>query len=64
MNTLMVAATVITMTVTAYTDCDPGMRCDGITASGLLTQDGVVACGPAFDFGTVFIVPTLGRSFV
>ena len=56
--------TVITMTVTAYTDCDPGMRCDGVTASGALTRDGIVACGLAFPFGTAFFVPALGRVFV
>ena len=60
----MRAALAITMTLTAYTDCDPGMRCDGIMTFGVNTFDGAVACGPAFDFGTVFVVPSLGRRFV
>lgn len=62
--TALQAVLVITMTLTAYTDCDPGMRCDGIMASGLQTFDGVAACGPAFAFGTVFVVPGLNRRFV
>jgi len=60
----MSAALAITMTLTAYTDGDPGMRGDGVMASGLNTFDGAAACGPAFDFGTVFVVPVLGRRFV
>jgi rare lipoprotein A len=55
---------VLTMTLTAYTDCDPGMRCDGITKSGLETREGFCACGELYEFGTFFIVPDLGRSFV
>lgn len=54
---------VITMTLTAYTDCDPGMRCDGIMASGITTFDGAAACGPTWPFDTVFFVPSLLRSF-
>jgi rare lipoprotein A len=55
---------VLTMTVTAFTSCDPGMRCDGITASGLQVQDGFCACGPGYEFGALFCVPDLGRCFV
>ena len=57
-------AIVLTMILTAYTNCDPGMRCDGAMASGLQTFDSVVACGTAFEFGTVFCVPMLGRCFI
>ncbi len=55
---------VITMTITAYTDCDPGMRCDGIMASGIKTFDGAAACGPAWPFWTVLFVPALPKSLV
>ena len=55
---------VITMTVTAYTSYDGGMRGDGITTSGLLAQDGFCACGPSYEFGTAFAVFALGRVFI
>lgn len=64
MSTVIVVVTVVTMTVTAYTDYDPGMRGDGITASGLQTYDGACACGYGHDFFTLFYVPALGRAFV
>lgn len=54
----------ITVTLTAYTDCDPGMRCDGIMASGITTFDGAAACGPAWPFGTVLYIPSMRRRFV
>ena len=64
MNTVIVVATVISMTVTAYTSHDAGMRGDGITTSGLQARDGFCACGPGFEFGTLFAVPALGRFFI
>jgi hypothetical protein len=64
MKTVIVVTMVISMTVTAYTSHDAGMRGDGITTSGLPAQDGFCACGPAFEFGTLFAIPALGRFFV
>ena len=61
---MVVVATVISMTVTAYTSHDAGMRGDGITTSGLLAQDGFCACGYGYEFGTLFAVPALGRFFI
>ena len=52
------------MMVTAYTDCDPGMRCDGITASGIQTRLGVCACGSRYSFGTRFYIPALRRYYI
>jgi len=52
------------MILTGYSDCDPGMRCDGIMASGLQTFDGAAACGPAFDFGTRFYIPSLRKRVI
>jgi len=63
MSTVIVVTTVITMTVTGYTDFDPGMRGDGITKSGMLTFEGACACGPSFPFWTAFAVPALSRVF-
>jgi len=74
-KTVIVVTTVISMTVTAYTSHDAGMRGDGITTSGLPAQDGFCAlvlygkakyraCGPAFEFGTLFAIPALRRFFV
>ena len=57
-------AAALIMVLTAYTNCDPGMRCDGVMASGVQTFDGAVACGSAFEFGTRFCVPALGRCFI
>ncbi len=59
--TVLQAVLVITMTLTAYTDCDPGMRCDGIMASGITVFDGAAACPPAWPFGVVFYIPSLKR---
>jgi len=59
-NALMKIIAVIVLVLTSYTDCDYGMRCDGITTSGEQTYDGVAACGPEYEFGTVFVVPVLG----
>jgi 3D (Asp-Asp-Asp) domain-containing protein len=61
MKTVIVVTTVISMTVTAYTSHDDGMRGDGITASGIRVFDGACACGPSFPFWTAFAVPELGR---
>jgi len=63
MSTVIVVTTVITMTVTGYTSCDDGMRCDGISASGVAVFDGACACGESFPFWTAFAVPALGRVF-
>jgi len=60
MTSALAITAAITMTITAYTDCDLGMwPCDGITASGIPTRPGVCACGPSYPFGTVFCVPAL-----
>ena len=64
MKTVIVITTVVTMTVTAYTSHDGGMRGDGVTTSGLLAQDGFCACGPKYELGTLFAVPALGRFFI
>ena len=86
MKTVIVVTMVISMTVTAYTSHDAGMRGDGITASGLPAQDGFCAlvlygpvlgravqdkckakyraCGPAFEFGTLFAIPALRRFWI
>lgn len=60
----IVTAMVVTMTLTAYTDCDVGMRCDGLAASGLQTFHGACACGYGHGFFTLFYVPGLERWFV
>jgi hypothetical protein len=64
LKTVIVVTTAISMTVTAYTSHDAGMRGDGITTSQLQAEDGLCACGPAFEFGTLFAIPALGRFFV
>ena len=64
MKTVIVVTTVISMTVTAYTSHDVGMRGDGITTSGLPAEDGFCACGYGHEFGTLFAVPALGRFFI
>ncbi len=52
------------MFVTGYRACDNTIRfvkkCDGITASGRQAQFGMVACGYAYPFGTVFDIPGVG----
>ena len=45
-----------TFSVSAYTDAC-GMPPWGITASGVQTRPGIVACGPDYPFGTGFIFP-------
>jgi hypothetical protein len=42
-KTVIVVATVISMTITAYTSHDVGMRGDGITTFGLPAEDGFCA---------------------
>lgn len=44
-----IPARMASFSVSAYNDT-------GIMASGEHTRDGVCACGPGYDFGTVFIV--------
>ncbi len=61
--TAVVVTATLVMTVTGYTACDPGMRCDGVTASGMLAREGICACGHAFDFGTAFFLPALHKVF-
>jgi 3D (Asp-Asp-Asp) domain-containing protein len=39
----------ITVSVSAYSDV-------GYTASGAWTEHGIVACGPSYPFGTIFII--------
>jgi len=51
---------VIVLVLTAYTSHDTGMRGDGVTASGEHASNGVAACGPEYEFGTVFVAPALG----
>jgi len=63
-KTVIVVTTVISMTVTAYTSHDAGMRVDGITASSLPAQAGFCACGPAFEFGTLFAIPASRRFWI
>jgi len=41
--------------VSHYTDLS-GIPPYGITASGARTHDGLCACGPSYEFGTVFIL--------
>jgi 3D (Asp-Asp-Asp) domain-containing protein len=60
----VIATVVITMTLTAYTDADVGMRGDGVMTSQLKTFDGACACGPAWPFGAVFWVPDLKRGCI
>lgn len=48
------------MIVTAYTNCDPGMRCDGWTKSGIQAHEGIVACGPEWEFGTIVCIQGIG----
>ena len=63
--TIQVVVAVVTMTCTAYTSCDPGMRCDGITASGVEAYPGVVAAGPELSFGTeLYITGREGKHVV
>lgn len=53
---------VATFSVSAYTN-DTRDRTDplyGITASGLHTAPGTLACGPSYPFGTIFHVPGYG----
>jgi hypothetical protein len=64
LKTVIVVTTLITMTVTAYTSYDEGMRGDGITTSGLQARDGFCACGDKYGFGTLFAIPALGRFFI
>lgn len=51
---LLAGAFAATFDVSAYWDGD-GMYPFGITASGVPTAPGIVACGPAFPFGTLFV---------
>lgn len=51
---------IMVMIVTAYTNCDPGMRCDGWTKSGIQTHEGIMACGPEWEFGTIFCIQGVG----
>ena len=51
----------VSMLITGYTDCDLGMRCDGVTTSGRLTGDGVCACGDSYEFWTTFYIPRLRK---
>lgn len=46
--------------VSAYTDCDTGMRCDGITKSGRKTSHGTLACGRGIPLGTRIEIPGWG----
>jgi len=55
-NLIATIVVTLTLTVSAYTNCDPGMRCDGVMATGLQTYNGVCACPEAFPFGTEYIV--------
>ena len=65
MNFGMTLQVTLLFTITAYTNYDPGMfPCDGVMASGLQTFEGACACGPSFEFGTLFAIPDLGRVFV
>ena len=47
----------LSFSVSAYTDAN-GMPPWGITASGVQTRDGICACGPSYDFGTLFVLPS------
>ena len=40
------------------------MRCDGITASGMLVEEGICACGDEFQLGTLFYLADMDRAFV
>jgi 3D (Asp-Asp-Asp) domain-containing protein len=51
-------ATVVSMSVSAYTNAGGAYPFQGLTASGVQT----VACGPSYPFGTVFIID--GRGYI
>lgn len=51
----------LVMTITAFTACDPQMRCDGIMANGHHVFQGAAACPPDWAFGVVFYIPSLRR---
>jgi 3D (Asp-Asp-Asp) domain-containing protein len=47
---------VATFSVSAYTDAEGVWPYAGLMASGYQTRQGVVACGPDFSFGTIFLI--------
>jgi 3D (Asp-Asp-Asp) domain-containing protein len=55
-------ATVVSMSVSAYTNAGGAPPYQGLTASGVQTVPQTVACGPSFRFGTVFIID--GRGYI
>jgi 3D (Asp-Asp-Asp) domain-containing protein len=55
-------ATVVPMSVSAYTNAGGAPPYQGLTASGQYTREGFAACGPSFPFGTVFIID--GRGYI
>jgi 3D (Asp-Asp-Asp) domain-containing protein len=59
-NALCAFLVCLTVSVSAYTNADGAGH--GITASGARTRPGIVACGPSWPFGTVFLVA--GRAMV
>ena len=59
--TAVFTITMVSMLITGYTDCDLGMRCDGITKSGEMTGDGVCACGEGYELWTTFYIPRLRK---
>ena len=53
-----------TMVLTAYTKSDKGMNSRGVTASGVLVQEGVtIAAPPDVPFGSKIYIPALNRTF-
>ena len=44
--------------VSAYTDASGAAPYLGITASGKQTRDGICACGPSYEFYTLFVLPS------
>jgi 3D (Asp-Asp-Asp) domain-containing protein len=55
-------ATVVPMSVSAYTNAGGAPPYQGLTASGVQTVPQTVACGPSYPFGTVFIID--GRGYI
>lgn len=47
------------MSVSAYDDSS-GVEPFGITSSGVQTEHGICACGPSYEFGTLFVVLGMG----
>jgi 3D (Asp-Asp-Asp) domain-containing protein len=60
MNALCAFLVCLTVSVSAYTNADGAGH--GITASGVRTREGIVACGPSWPFGTVVLLA--GRAMV